>query len=89
MDPGGAGGLIGIGMLACMFVSVYIYDKCYKKKNVTEHTHLLEVSTSIPVQTTENPSNILQNPVYKKQSSMRDFFDKNTQPNALKVIRIS
>ena len=46
MDPAGTGALIGIGMLALVFITTAIYDKtngrcCHRSQQPTHHTPLL------------------------------------------------
>ncbi len=76
MDPAGAGALIGVSIMVFGMVGCWVREKCLQKKKPTEHTHLL---TSTP----------LAKMFQKKQTSMRDFFDKNTKGRALEVVRTS
>ena len=83
MDAGIVGGLIGFGIITCIVISSSLYEKYCKKKSITEHSHLIKIKGD------KKPPTLFQIILPKKQRSMRDFFEKNTNSIELKVVRIS
>lgn len=85
MDPGGIGALIGISVMLFVGLSCYLKDLYDKRK--PEHRALL---TTQPVLIEQSRAIPVLPPLLKRQrSSMRDFFETNTNLSGLKVVRIS
>jgi hypothetical protein len=83
MDAAGQGALIGIGFMLAIGLTCYFKDKYEKYMQKGEHTHLVEVRTTVPLPQV--------NPLFvsKEKTSMRVFFKKNTPSSPLKTIQIS
>ena len=83
MDPAGTGALIGVSIMVVGMVGCLIRDKYLRRKKMAERARLLTPPSK------RNDPVILVSTSQKKQSSMRDFFSKNTQSRSLKVGRFS